>query len=273
VAAEVRANRFPLGVYSKNGQHGGIVGRPARLAGRVCRCIRIAVGGRFDSPGERETEGAMTDRVELNALDLAALLCSRVCHDIISPVGAIINGLEVLDEDNSEDMKQFAFDLIRRSAKQGSAKLQFARLAFGAAGSAGAEIDLGDAEKVATGYMEGEKADFRWSAPRVLMAKNLVKLLLNLILLANAAVPRGGVVSVTVEGETGTPTFTLRSSGPSARIPAAFEKLVPGDVENVEVDAQSVQGYYAGALARSCGVAVAARLDGADVVITAEPAA
>ena len=68
----------------------------------------------------------MTERVELEALDLAALLCSRVCHDIISPVGAIINGLEVLDEDNSEEMKDFAFRLIRRSAVQASAKLQFA---------------------------------------------------------------------------------------------------------------------------------------------------
>lgn len=214
----------------------------------------------------------MTDRAELEALDLAALLCSRVCHDIISPVGAIINGLEVLDEDNSEDMKEFAFDLIRRSAAQGSAKLQFARLAFGAAGSAGAEIDLGDAEKVATGYMAGEKADFTWSAQRVLMPKNLVKLLLNLILLANAAVPRGGAVSVQVEGEATAPRFVLRSTGPSARIPGAFEKLVPGDLEGIDMDAQAVQGYYTGALARSCGMAIAARLDDEDVVIVAEPA-
>ena len=72
----------------------------------------------------------MGEKAELEALDLAALLCSRVCHDIISPVGAITNGLEVLDEDNSEEMKAFAFDLIRRSARQASAKLQFARLAF-----------------------------------------------------------------------------------------------------------------------------------------------
>ena len=98
----------------------------------------------------------MSEPVELEALDLAALLCSRVCHDIISPVGAINNGLEVLDEDNGEEMKAFAFDLIRKSARQASAKLQFARLAFGAAGSAGAEIDLGDAEKVARGWMAGE---------------------------------------------------------------------------------------------------------------------
>ena len=210
----------------------------------------------------------MTERVELEALDLAALLCSRVCHDIISPVGAIINGLEVLDEDNSEDMREFANSLIKRSARQGSAKLQFARLAFGAAGSAGAEIDLGDAQKVATSYMEGEKAEFSWEAPRVLMPKNLVKLLLNLILLANAAVPRGGTIHVNVASASPA-RFLLRSSGPSARVPPAFEKLVPGDIADITVDAQLVQAYYTGALARACGLAVSARLDGEDVVIEA----
>ena len=214
----------------------------------------------------------MTERVELDALDLAALLCSRVCHDIISPVGAIINGLEVLDEDKTEEMRDFAFGLIRRSAAQASAKLQFARLAFGAAGSAGAEIDLGDAEKVARGYIGGEKAEFSWEAPRVLMPKNLVKLLLNLILLANAAVPRGGSIKVTVEGHA-PPRFVLRSSGPSARVPAAFEKLVPGDVAGIPVDAQSVQAYYTGALARACGMKIAASLSGEDVVVEAVPIA
>jgi histidine phosphotransferase ChpT len=151
--------------------------------------------------------------------------------------------------------------------------LQFARLAFGAAGSAGAEIDLADAEKVATGYMQGEKAEFSFAAPRILMAKNQVKLLLNLILLAIAAVPRGGTLNVKVDGTKEAPRFTLRSSGPSARVPAAFEHLVPGTIEGIAVDAQMVQGYYAGALARACGMTAAAGLDGADVVITAAPAA
>jgi histidine phosphotransferase ChpT len=211
----------------------------------------------------------MGETVELEALDLAALLCSRVCHDIISPVGAITNGLEVLDEDNNEEMKTFAFDLIRRSARQASAKLQFARLAFGAAGSAGAEIDLGDAEKVATGYMQGEKAQFSFEAPRVLMGKNLVKLLLNLILLANAAIPRGGSIKVTVDGGQETPRFVLRSTGPSARVPQAFERIVPGNIDAIAVDAQAVQGYYTGALARASRMVLTAVLDGPDVVITA----
>lgn len=214
----------------------------------------------------------MAATAELEALDLAALLCSRVCHDIISPVGAITNGLEVLDEEDNEEMKGIAFDLIRKSAVQASAKLQFARLAFGAAGSAGAEIDLADAEKVARGYMENEKPDLLWEAPRALMAKNKVKLLLNLLLLAGGAVPRGGTIRVTVSGPVEAPEFRLHCSGPAARVPAAFEHLVPGHLNGAHIDAHAVQPYYAGLLARSCGMAVTAAAEGADVVIAARPA-
>src|SRR5580658_686769 len=95
--------------------------------------------------------------IALGALDLAALLCSRVCHDLISPVGAVVNGLEVLEDDNDEETKTFAMDLIKKSARKASARLQFCRLAFGAAGSAGASIDMGDAENVARGFLEDDK--------------------------------------------------------------------------------------------------------------------
>ena len=108
----------------------------------------------------------------LDALDLAALLCSRVCHDVISPVGAIVNGLEVLEEEKDAEMRAFAIDLIKKSASTASARLQFCRLAFGAAGSAGASIDTGDAELVARGLLADERTKLEWNAPRVLMAKN-----------------------------------------------------------------------------------------------------
>jgi histidine phosphotransferase ChpT len=88
----------------------------------------------------------MSGSVTLDALDLAALLCSRICHDLISPAGAIVNGLEVLEESDDAETKTFAMDLIKKSARTASARLQFCRIAFGAAGSAGAQIDTGDAE-------------------------------------------------------------------------------------------------------------------------------
>ena len=100
----------------------------------------------------------MSALIALEGLDLAALLCSRVCHDLISPVGAIMNGLEVMEEDKDDTETQtFAMDLIKKSARTASAKLQFCRLAFGAAGSAGAQIDSGDAEKVTRGLIEDGK--------------------------------------------------------------------------------------------------------------------
>jgi hypothetical protein len=128
--------------------------------------------------------------ISIGALDLAALLCSRVCHDLISPVGAIVNGLEVLDEDKDEETKTFALDLIKKSAQQASAKLQFCRLAFGAAGSAGAQIELGDAEKVARGLIEDGKTTIVWNLLREFVPKNRAKLLLNMLMVA---VGRGGI--------------------------------------------------------------------------------
>ncbi len=99
----------------------------------------------------------------LEPLDLAALLCSRVCHDVISPVGAIVNGLEVLDEEKDPDTRAFAMDLVKKSANMASAKLQFCRLAFGAAGSAGASIDTGDAESVTRAFSGDDKIKLDWA--------------------------------------------------------------------------------------------------------------
>src|SRR5262252_6865872 len=114
----------------------------------------------------------MAGPITLEALDLAALLCSRVCHDLISPVGAVVNGLEVLEEGKDEETRTFALELIKKSAQQASARLQFCRLAFGAAGSAGAAIDLGDAQGVARGCLEDDKTKLVWNVPRLLLPKN-----------------------------------------------------------------------------------------------------
>jgi histidine phosphotransferase ChpT len=213
----------------------------------------------------------MAETSDIAALDLAALIASRVCHDIISPVGAINNGLEVLAEENNEEMREFAMDLIRKSARQASAKLQFARLAFGAAGSAGASIDLGDAENVAKGFMAGEKATLEWTATRVLMPKNLVKLLLNLILVAGHAIPRGGVVAVVVTGAAESPTFTITCTGTSARIPANAEAFLDGRHGEHGPDAHSIQPIYAGLLAKAAGMRTSIDKEGDTVVFRAVP--
>lgn len=209
----------------------------------------------------------MADLFTLSAADLAALLCSRVCHDIISPVGAINNGLELLDEGGAD---QDAMNLIRASARNASARLQFARIAFGAAGSAGMLIDTGDAESVAQSFMRGEKPDLIWNGARALLPKNKVKLLLNLILIANAAIPRGGKIVVSLEGLETHPKFKLASSGPMLRVPAKFLELHSGGKPEEPIDAHSVQPYYTLLLAKEAGMSISVHANAEEVVFSAE---
>jgi histidine phosphotransferase ChpT len=212
----------------------------------------------------------MTATVALEGLDLAALLCSRVCHDLISPVGAIANGLEVMEDGKDEETSKFAMDLIKKSARTASAKLQFCRLAFGAAGSAGAQIDTGDAEKVTRGLMEDDKTKIGWNVPRVLMAKNRVKLLLNMMLLASQSIPRGGQLTVDPVGEGDTIGFRVSATGTNAKIPQAIPPLLAGDPNGHAVDAHAIQPFYTGLLAKACGLALAMAMDGDVVVVTAK---
>jgi len=210
----------------------------------------------------------MSGPVTLESLDLAALLCSRVCHDLISPVGAVVNGIEVMEDDADEQTKAFAIELIKKSATTASARLQFCRIAFGAAGSAGAAIDTGDAEGVARGMMEDDKTKLSWNLPRVLLPKNRVKLLLNLLLLAGGTIPRGGSIVIEPIGEGETMGFKITSTGLNARIAQAVPGLVAGESEN-PVDAHAIQPFYTGLLARACGMSVALAPEGESIVLTA----
>jgi histidine phosphotransferase ChpT len=212
----------------------------------------------------------MSAAVALDPLDLAALLCSRVCHDLISPTGAIVNGLEVLEEKESdEETRTFALDLIKKSARTASARLQFCRLAFGAAGSAGAQIDLGDAQTMGRAFIEDGKIKLDWNLPRVLLPKNRVKLLLNMLIIAGQTIPRGGTLTVDPIGEGDGMGFRIVAAGLNARIPQAVQALLDGTSESGSVDAHAIQPFYAGLLARACGLKVALETEGDTVVVTA----
>jgi histidine phosphotransferase ChpT len=192
----------------------------------------------------------------LSDLDLAALLCSRVCHDIVSPVGAIANGLEMMDEEDDEEMRQLALELVRRSARQASAKLQFCRLAFGAAGGAGSMLDLGEAGDIARLFVGDEKVKLDWLAARGMRDRNEVKLLLNLMLLAIAAVPRGG--SVRIEASDG--LLSAIAEGDGARLADKTRAVLDRAVPAAEFDARAVQVYYALRLAEEARFTLAAEV-------------
>lgn len=202
----------------------------------------------------------------LSGADLAALLCSRVCHDVISPVGAINNGLELLDESVGD---ADAMDLIRTSALNASVRLKFARLAFGASGSVGASIDTGEAEKAAKDFAAAEKkTEVIWSGPRAIIPKNRVKLLLNLFLVAYGSIPRGGSVDITLENPETDAKFTLVAKGRMMRVPPKFIEIYAGTVEEA-IDAHTIQPYYTVLLAEETKMTLSHTVTPEEITYTA----
>jgi histidine phosphotransferase ChpT len=201
--------------------------------------------------------------MRLTDLDLAALLCSRVCHDIISPVGAIANGLELMDDPETDpDMRATALDMVRNSAKTATAKLKFCRIAFGASGSAGAHIDLSEAGDTAKAFVGEEKVKLDWQAPRENRPKQEVKLLLNMLLLAIAGIPRGGLVTVSIEGK----ALSVTATGERAKLPQAMIDVLSGSVTLDAIDARLVQPYYTRVLAENAGLDVKYVMTGENTV-------
>ena len=168
-------------------------------------------------------------------------------------------------------MRGFALDLIKKSANTASARLQFCRLAFGAAGSAGASIDTGDAEGVARNLFADERTRLDWHATRVLLPKNKVKLILNMCLIAATAIPRGGVMSVTIgaDGE----TIEVSARGTNAKVAAHVPGLLARAPEGGSVDAHGIQAFYTGLVAQACEMALDVASSPDQVVLSAGPAA
>jgi histidine phosphotransferase ChpT len=212
----------------------------------------------------------MSELKPLEALDLAALLCSRVCHDVISPVGAIVNGLEIFEDEKDEAMKKSALDLVKKSANQASARLQFARIAFGAAGSAGAALDLGDAENAVRGLLQDDRLTIAWNLPRALLPKNRVKVLLNLALIGGSSIPRGGKLTVDPVGEGERIGFRITAEGPYAKVQPAIEALLSA-APTEPVDAHAIQPHYTHLLAQNVALKISLTSAPERIVLTAEP--
>lgn len=206
-------------------------------------------------------------------LEIAALISSKICHDVIGPVGAINNGLEILDEEDDPTARNYALDMIRNVTQTASAALQFARFAFGASGSAGALIDLTMAEQISRGYVIQGKGKHRliWNGPPGHMQKDKVKLLLNLIASAITALPRGGDIVVDIKGTTDAPAFEIRCTGTGARPPQYLPDFIAG-VSPPPLDALTIQAYYTVRLAETAGMKLTVARSDADVVLLARSA-
>ena len=201
-------------------------------------------------------------------LELAALISSKICHDVINPVGAIYNGLEILNEEEDPEAKSYVLDVIRNVTEQASARLQFARFAFGAAGSAGSVIDLTTAEQISRGFVGKGKHKLAWKGPAGHLAKDRAKLLLNLVASAMSALPRGGEITVEIKGPLDNASFTVRCHGTSARPPHHLVEFLTG-APTPPLDTQTIQPYYTARLAGNAGMKLDVLKDGGDIVLAA----
>jgi len=191
----------------------------------------------------------------MTEIEFAALLVSRVCHDLVGPLGAVVNGMEVLEDERDPAMRGEAIKLVTVSADQALARIQFMRIAFGAAGSAGAELDLGEIGRLVSGLLLGGKIQLTWNVPQLYWGKDWAKLLMNSTLLAADCLPRGGTVTVEAGQDPQSPSFHIRAEGLNARVTEEVNQAIKGEALNV--DARHVQPFLTYKLSRTVDTTLA----------------
>ncbi|WP_203292832.1 histidine phosphotransferase ChpT [Maricaulis parjimensis] len=199
---------------------------------------------------------------ELAAEQLSALLCSRLCHDLVSPVSALGAALSVIDDPDSSDMHEDAMDLVRESSRQAQAKLEFARLAFGGGGSAPGVLDCRELQRLAENMYQAFKPEIVWKVEAAGLEKNAGRLLLNLCSLGVDAAPRGGTVTVEATSSAGGARLRVVTEGPRARLEEGTALALEGKAPENGFDGRSIQPYYTALIARSAGGRVSAHADG-----------
>lgn len=204
-------------------------------------------------------------------VDLASLLCSRLCHDLLSPVGAMNNGLELLADEHDPEMRKRCMDLLAESAKSAADKLKFFRLAFGAAGGFGQAVDPAEAHAVIQPLVTGSgRTALDWAVPSQLMPKRAVKILLNLVFIANDALVRGGTLFVGAELRKNEQEIVIRANGPRIILDAAVRDALCGVLDSSMIDSRTSAAWMVRQLVtREGGLVQIAEPDAEHMVIGA----
>ena len=186
----------------------------------------------------------------MNDLEFSTFLVSRVCHDLVGPLGAVVNGLEVLEDERDAAMRADALKIVTSSAASALARLQFMRIAFGAAGSAGAELDLGEVGRLIGGQLSSGKVVLHWEAPHINWPKDWAKLIMNAAVIAADCLPRGGTLRIETNQDAGAFGFKMIATGQGARIVEDVEKALHGEAADGSYDARGVQPFLTYRLAK-----------------------
>lgn len=194
----------------------------------------------------------------MNAVDLASLLCSRLCHDLMSPVGALNNGIELMADEQDPEMRDRCVELLADSAKATANKLKFFRLAFGAGGGFADAIDANEAKVALEGIFGAERRiELGWMVATEKLSKGAMKLLLNLALIAGDALVRGGRLDVGAETTQEGLEIAIRGEGPRVMLDAGLrEMLTNGAPADGQIEPRAAGAWLAQALAKEAGGAI-----------------
>ena len=190
----------------------------------------------------------------MNSVELASLLCSRLCHDLLSPVGALNNGIELLADEQDPEMRERCLELLAESARASANKLKFVRLAFGAGGGFGDEIDTREARTALEGlYGADKRIELGWMVADDKLSKGAVKLLLNLAMIAGDALVRGGRLDVGAEQRDGALEMVIRAEGPRILLDPALRETIGQGHSGGNVEPRAAGAWLAHALAAEAG--------------------
>ena len=190
----------------------------------------------------------------MNAVDFASLLCSRLCHDLMSPVGALNNGIELLADETDPEMREKCLELLADSARASANKLKFFRLAFGAAGGFGDAIDVLEAKSALEGLFGPERRiELGWMVDGDKLPKGAAKLLLNLALLAGDALVRGGRLDVGAEDRDGELELAVRGEGPRIMLDPALRETLETGGSGERIEPRAAGAWLAHSLAAEGG--------------------
>jgi histidine phosphotransferase ChpT len=189
-----------------------------------------------------------------SSTDLAALLCSRLCHDMLSPVGALSNGLELLADEKDPEMRARCFELLEQSARVSTDKLKFFRLAYGAAGGFGDTVQADEPrELIAALVGANERVELEWAVSEAALPKAAVKVLLNLASIAFDALVRGGTLSVGAERRDGATEIAVRAAGPRVAFDGSIGKALDGSLSETDLSGRTAPAHMIRLLAEELG--------------------
>jgi len=205
-----------------------------------------------------------------SSTDLAALLCSRLCHDLLSPVGALSNGLELLADEKDPEMRRRCFELLEQSAKISTDKLKFFRLAYGAAGGFGDVVPTEEPKELVEALVAAnERIELKWAVGEPNLPKSAVKVLLNLAMIAIDALVRGGILEVGAECRDGATEIAVRASGQRVAFDASIGKALDGSLATEELSGRTAPAHMIRLLAEELGGGVQYALSGDALIMGA----